>query len=86
MCCAPELRAAAVLEIDTAPEEVVQSVTPSVVKQVWSRVHSAPAKPWWAASLPKGQSEDTILRQRYARIDYVYRACTAWGMLCMHCL
>lgn len=65
VCSAPQLSATAVSEIDTASDEVVHSITPSVVKQVWSMVQSAPTRPWWTALLPKGQSEEAILRERY---------------------
>ena len=67
VCSAPQLSATAVSEIDTASDEVVHSITPSVVKQVWSMVQSAPTRPWWTALLPKGQSEEAILRERYIR-------------------
>ena len=67
VCSAPQLSVTAVSEIDTASDEVVHSITPSVVKQVWSMVQSAPTRPWWTALLPKGQSEEAILRQRYIR-------------------
>lgn len=67
VCSAPQLSVTAVSEIDTAPDEVVHSITPSVVEQVWSLVQSAPTRPWWTALLPKGQSEEAILRQRYVR-------------------
>ena len=69
MCCillySLTVCAVAVSEIDTAPGEVVRSLTPGVVRRVWSIVQSAPARPWWAASLPKGQNEGAVLGQRY---------------------